>query len=100
MEAWFLCLCLGAGSEHNVRRQRVAVGGSEYRLDPRLPVDPFDVFENLGLMEPREDPVEDLASRVGEIVRYPSHQVSESIEEWVSKGLLKYDLKSGHLVWS
>jgi len=59
-----------------------------------------DVFENLGLMEPREDPVEDLASRVAEIVRYPFHQVSESIKEWVSKGLLKYDLKSGHLVWS
>ena len=59
-----------------------------------------DVFENLGLMEPREDPVEDLASRVAEIVRYPFYQVSESIKEWVSKGLLKYDLKSGHLVWS
>ena len=59
-----------------------------------------DVLENLGLMEPGADPVEDLASRLAEIVRYPLHQVSESIEKWVGKGLLKYDLKDGHLVWS
>lgn len=58
-----------------------------------------DVIENLGMMELQGDPVEDLANRLAQIVRYPNHQVSERIKKWVEEGLLKYDLDGEHLVW-
>ncbi|HEY49472.1 MAG TPA: radical SAM protein [Dehalococcoidia bacterium] len=58
-----------------------------------------DVIESLGMMELAGDPIKDLANKVAELVPYPPEQVSECIERWVGRGLLKYDLKEGHLVW-
>jgi anaerobic magnesium-protoporphyrin IX monomethyl ester cyclase len=59
-----------------------------------------DVIESLGRMELKGNPVETLTSKIAELVPYPSHQVKEKITKWVEDGLLKYDLRDGHVVWS
>ncbi len=59
-----------------------------------------DLIESLGGMELQGNPVETLTSKIAELVPYPSHQVKEKITKWVEAGLLKYDLRDGHLVWS
>jgi hypothetical protein len=58
-----------------------------------------DVIENLTAMKPEGNPVEALVSKVVELVPYSHQQVKEDITKWVDKGLLKYTIKDGHLVW-
>jgi len=58
-----------------------------------------DVIESLTMMEPEGNPVEALVSKVAELVPYSRQQVKEDITTWVDKGLLKYTVKDGHLVW-
>ena len=58
-----------------------------------------DVIESLTMMEPEGNPVEALVSKVAELVPYSRQQVKEDITKWVDKGLLKYTVKDGHLVW-
>ncbi len=58
-----------------------------------------DVIESLGMMKLEGDPVEALVSKVAELVPYSHQQVKEDITKWVDKGLLKYTVKDGHLVW-
>jgi anaerobic magnesium-protoporphyrin IX monomethyl ester cyclase len=58
-----------------------------------------DIIENLGPIEAKGDPVEDLIDRVMEISLHPRLRVSDSIKRWYADGLLKYDKKDNHLVW-
>lgn len=58
-----------------------------------------DVIESLGGIEHRQGPVEDLADRIAKLIPYPPQQIRENITSWVEQGLMKYDLKDGHLVW-
>ena len=58
-----------------------------------------DIIENMGPIEPKGDPVEDLVDKIMEISLHPRQRVSDSIKRWYADGLLKYDLKSGHLTW-
>jgi len=58
-----------------------------------------DVVESLGGIEHRQGPVEDLADRIAKLIPYPPQQIRENITSWVEQGLMKYDLKDGHLVW-
>jgi anaerobic magnesium-protoporphyrin IX monomethyl ester cyclase len=58
-----------------------------------------DVIESLTMMEPEGNPVEALVSKVAELVPYSRQQVKEDITKWVDKGLLKCNVKDGHLVW-
>ncbi len=58
-----------------------------------------DVIESLGIMKPAGNPVEALAGKVAELVPYSHQQVKEDITKWIDKGLLKYTIKDGHLVW-
>jgi anaerobic magnesium-protoporphyrin IX monomethyl ester cyclase len=59
-----------------------------------------DVIENLGELEIKGDAVEDLASRLEKIVPFIHDEISENVKQWVDGGLLNYDLKGQHLVWS
>ena len=58
-----------------------------------------DIIENLGPIESKGDPVENLVNKLVEIVLHPKQQVSDSIKKWGSEGFLRYDLKDGRLVW-
>ena len=58
-----------------------------------------DVIESLGGIEHRQGPVEDLADRIAKLIPYPPQQIRENLTSWVEQGLMKYDLKDGHLVW-
>ena len=58
-----------------------------------------DVIESLTMMKSEGNPVEALVSKVAELVPYSRQQVKEDITKWVDKGLLKYTIKDGHLVW-
>jgi anaerobic magnesium-protoporphyrin IX monomethyl ester cyclase len=58
-----------------------------------------DVIENLTTMKPEGNPVEALVSKVAELVPYSHQQVKDDISKWVDKGLLKYTIKDGHMVW-
>ncbi|MEE8470553.1 MAG: hypothetical protein V3S51_04415, partial [Dehalococcoidia bacterium] len=58
-----------------------------------------DVIENLGRVEPKGEPIEDLANRIAECIPYPLHQINDNLRSWVSQGLLKYNPDGGHLVW-
>jgi len=58
-----------------------------------------DVIESLGAIEQKHGPVEDLADRIGKLIPYPHQQISDNIKGWVERGLLKYDLDGGWLVW-
>lgn len=58
-----------------------------------------DVIESLGTMKLEGNPAESLVKKVAELMPYPHWQVTEDISKWVKAGLLKYDLKDGHLVW-
>ena len=59
-----------------------------------------DVIESLGELEIEGDAVEDLASRLEKIVPFIHDEISENVKQWVDGGLLNYDLKGQHLVWS
>jgi radical SAM superfamily enzyme YgiQ (UPF0313 family) len=59
-----------------------------------------DVIESLGMLKLEGDPVEALVSKVAKLVPYSHQQVKEDITKWVDKGLLKYTVKDGHLVWN
>ena len=59
-----------------------------------------DIIENLGELEIKGDAVEDLASRLEKIVPYTHDEISENVKQWVDSGLLNYDLKDQHRVWS
>jgi hypothetical protein len=54
----------------------------------------------LGELEIKGDAVEDLASRLEKIVPFIHDEISENVKQWVDGGLLNYDLKGQHLVWS
>jgi radical SAM superfamily enzyme YgiQ (UPF0313 family) len=59
-----------------------------------------DVIENLGELEAKGNPVEILSSKIAELVPYPCHQVKEKITKWIEKGLLRYELRDRHVIWS
>jgi radical SAM superfamily enzyme YgiQ (UPF0313 family) len=59
-----------------------------------------DVIESLAMMKTEGNPVEALVNKVAELVPYSRQQVKEDITKWVDKGLLKYTVKDGHLVWN
>ena len=58
-----------------------------------------DVIESLGMMKLEGNPVEGLVEKLAELMPYSRQQVNEDISKWVKAGLLKYDIKDGHLVW-
>ena len=58
-----------------------------------------DVIENLGRVEHKGNPAQDLADRIAKTIPYPHQQISDSISEWVERGFLRYDLKNGHSTW-
>lgn len=58
-----------------------------------------DIIENLGPIEAKGEPVEDLIDKIMEISLHPRQRVSDSIKKWVADGLLKYNRKNGRLVW-
>jgi radical SAM superfamily enzyme YgiQ (UPF0313 family) len=59
-----------------------------------------DVIESLGMMKPEGDPVKGLACQLAEIVPYPLQQIEENVTKWFRGGLLKYNIKDGHLIWN
>jgi anaerobic magnesium-protoporphyrin IX monomethyl ester cyclase len=58
-----------------------------------------DIIENIGPIEAKGDPLEDLVDKIMEISLHPRQRVSDSIKRWYADGLLKYDLKDSRLVW-
>jgi len=58
-----------------------------------------DIIESVGMLKAGGDPVESLIAKVAELVPHSRHQISEDITKWIDKGLLKYTLKDGYLVW-
>jgi radical SAM superfamily enzyme YgiQ (UPF0313 family) len=58
-----------------------------------------DIIESLGMMKLEDNAVEALVKRVEELVPYSHQQIKEDITKWVERGLLKYTMKDGHLLW-
>jgi len=58
-----------------------------------------DIIENMGSIEHRGDPVEELIDKIVEVSLHPRERVSASIKKWHADGLLKYDLKNSRIIW-
>jgi len=43
--------------------------------------------------------IDGITYRIAELVPYPFQQINDKITKWAKEGLLKYNLKDGHLVW-
>jgi len=59
-----------------------------------------DVIESLGMMKPEDDPVAGLVRKLAETVPYSHQEIKDKITKWIEDGLLKHNIKDGHLVWS
>ena len=58
-----------------------------------------DIVENLGGIATTGNPARDLADRIAKVVPYSRQQIDDSIEEWIDRGLLGYELRNGHVTW-
>jgi len=99
LHRYYRGLRLPSGELEGVKSEQAGIERAKRRSPLAWALLRGDVIENLGMMELQGDPLEDLASRLAQIVPYPHHQICGSIEKWGEEGLLKYDLKNEHLAW-
>ncbi|MBE0480219.1 MAG: cobalamin B12-binding domain-containing protein [Dehalococcoidia bacterium] len=58
-----------------------------------------DIIESLGRIRVDSGPAEDLAARISDLVPYPRKQIDQSLNGWISQGLLNYEVVDSHSLW-